>query len=750
MTGLVRRVRAERDLWRAVWQQVEAFLDRIDAAADQDADHVRVMAALLPVVGVIERARRRAAGYGLAAALPISPRGVGLGPLDAKVFDPARLPGADECELAVASYIVDDETGELGDDPRTLVPGSVVLATFRDEAHAADLELRVPAYDFGPLASTRRVPGAASQGLFPLARRKQVAVAEPDPGESFALTPWSALRGSRLDELEQAKEPTIAASLAALPPTAPLAAYRVIGLRAAAAAGVCREDRRILQDARAALEAEGEGEDLLGRLSAAANLLAAQAGDYDWAAARLLGYSLPQLLQARPVLLDRLVQADRPGGGGGLPGPLQDLDDAAAPALDTEIGARVSYPDGPLRMQRLLEQALRLFWNARKQWMTQRFNLLTRPLLARFFAPFVDSFARARAGQGSGLALPAQAELAAVASVGARELRLSSPAPSSPPPLGRLIHVGGDRPTAAAVLGVTGGGARLATTPLAISVEVGAHLPGLPGVIPAGAPVSAAFPPISDAELRRGRSASGPAADGLIEALIRHGTQLALVLGRPQPFEELAALPVGGGGAGVSAAPPDRPHAPPVPAPYPALASFAVVPPVDASATRLVLAAIPPASASGTGEPLPAARPGELILLRGADAGDQFWQAVAEVDRCEVVPGAQVRAGAAIGDAATPPCCPEEAPVMVVHVRSLQLPGDVTLTRSIALHRDFRGFGLRSLLARAVLPLALDPETATVTVLDGAISRTVLRDPELRAAVSVLEDWLGAEGGAPP
>lgn len=734
MTGLSRRVRAERDLWRAVWQQVEAFLDRIDAAADQDASHVRVMAALLPVFGVIERARRRADGYGLAAALPISPRGVGLPPLAAAVLDEARLPGAEDCELAVAPYAVPAgaDVPELGDDPPTVLPGGVLLATFRDEAHAGDVQLLVPAYDFGRLGATQLVAGAAKQGLFPLREREKAIAADPD--DPFELTTWSALRDARLGAVagghDPSSAPTISAALAALPPSPPLAEYRAIGARAAAAAAECRGDAAILGGARGPLEEEGADDVLLGRLTAAADLLAAQAGDYDWAAARLQEHTAAQLAGERPSIQARLEQADRPGGGG-LPIQLVRVDDSAREAIDPEVLARIAYPDGPLRMLRMLEQALRFFWNARRLWMTQRHALLTRPLLDRFFAPFVDSFARVTAGQGSGLALPAGVTLAAVAQIGARELHLSAPVPPLPSPLGRLLHVGGDRPTAAAVIDALDGGARLATTPLPISVEAGARLPGLPGVIPAGAPVTAAFPPITDAELRGGRSASGPAADGPIEALVRHGSRLALVLGGP--------------GAGK-----DRPDAPPLPAPYPTLASFEVVPPVGPSATRLVLAAIPPAAQSGTGAQLPAARPGELILLRGAADDGQFWQAVVEVDRCEVVSGGQARADDQIGDAAAPPCCAEEAPVMIVHVRSMQLPGDVTLTRAIALHRDFRGFGLRSLLSGAVLPIELDPATATVTVLDGGTTRTVLRDPELRTAMSVLEEWLGTEGGTAP
>ena len=133
------------------------------------------------------------------------------------------------------------------------------------------------------------------------------------------------------------------------------------------------------------------------------------------------------------------------------------------------------------------------------------------------------------------------------------------------------------------------------------------------------------------------------------------------------------------------------------------------------------------------------------MLLRGADEHDQFWQTVVEVDRAEIVAGAQARADDAVSATATPPCCADDAPVMIVHVRTMQLPTGVVLVRAIRLHRDFRGFGLRSLLARGVLPVQLDPETATVTVPDGAVTRTVLRDPELKVAVRIFEEWLGTD-----
>lgn len=730
MSGRTRRVCAERDLWSAVWQQIETFLDRVDSLAEQDADHVTPMQVLLPVIDVIERARRRADGFGLNPAVAVAPRGVGLVAPMGLTFDPHRVPGPEECEVAVAAHAVPDgaSSPSLGDDPPLFLMPSVTLASFRDDKHATHVQLITPAYDFGRLDALVTLAGTFKQGLFPKDVRQKAV-----NGEEFAMVKWSAVRAARVEDLrgayKSADAPSIAADLAALPTNAPLDDYRRIGRRCAAAAAETRTDRDALRAAHDTLQRSGGDDQLIGRLAAAADLLATVAGRYDAAATALGTRGFGDLVVHRGELVGQLVLADQPRGPG-VALELRRVDESASATLDTEVDARIAYPDGPLRMLRLLEQTLRFFWSARRAWMGRRHALLTRPLLTAYFAPWIDSLRRVVHGGDSGVVLPAGTHLAALAQVRSRELVLTGAVPEPFPAAGRLLYLGGDRPTAAIIVDRLGDGTRVAITPLTVSVEAGATLRGTPGLVAAGVPVGGDFPTITEVEWRRGRSRFGREADGVLEALLGHAGRLALLLGGPGGFK-------------------DRDDAPGVPAPYPAIDHFAVEAPVAPSATRLFVTTIPSPAASGTGDAAAIVRPGELVLVRGADDDGVFWQTVAEVDRAELVTGAEARADDAASANPTPPCCADAAPVIVIHLRSIQLPTDVTLVRAIRLHRDFRGFGYRSLLARAVLPEVLDGETATIQVTDGATTKAVRRDPELKVAVRVFEDWLGPDARTP-
>ncbi|NOK13067.1 hypothetical protein, partial [Corallococcus exercitus] len=191
---------------------------------------------------------------------------------------------------------------------------------------------------------------------------------------------------------------------------------------------------------------------------------------------------------------------------------------------------------------------------------------------------------------------------------------------------------------------------------------------------------------------------------------------------------------LGQGGGALGLVPPA------VAAPYPGQ-TFKLVPPVEVGATRLFLDGMPSASASGSSKPVQVARPGELLLVRGADDEGTWWQGVAQVDTVDVRTGAAARADDEVTTTPTPLCCGDDEEVVVITLRDLQLPK--ALVRDVTLRRDFKGFGGPSLATGVMLPIELDPGTANITVQDGGVTKTVLRDPELRAATTVLKSWLG-------
>ncbi|KAB2910283.1 MAG: hypothetical protein F9K40_02950 [Kofleriaceae bacterium] len=719
MSAVARRVRAERDLWKAVWKQMEAFLDRVDGAADQDEPHAQTLCQLLPVLNVIENARHRAFGVRLEAARPATLRGVGL-TTSAGALKPGqiRLPGLEECELATAPlHMPDDSTTQV------ILWPSESLATFRDARRHLEGTKIVPAYENGFITGYEPLDDAADEGLFPFDNREDAA-----KGDDVAYVSWSVLRQNKVDDLPVATGAArpLSTQLDELTLSDPLDEYRAIGALAEGAAAACITDKNTLATARAELEEVGADAELIGALSAVEAELAGQAEDYQWVADRLENPTYAQLNQEKEQIEDRLREADYVGGLPGFSLKMSDLDARASDAFDAACEARITYPDGPLRQLRLLEQGLRFYWRMRSRWMERRFSLITFPVVYPLWSVYVDGLDDVIEGRPSQLVLPAGT--VTTMSVNARATKVyvtGIPLPAGFRP-GRLAMIDGPRPAAMVVTdeGFDKFGLFMMTTPVELSLDTDEALPGVPGVIDPGAAVEARFPTFTTSEWRRG-VANDASRTALLTGLIAHASRLKLLLG--------------GGVAG------DRPAARAVPDPYPGVTSWAIEGPVAPEAARLFLSAVPSASASGTGERLGVGRPGELMLVRGRDEEGFTWQGVAEIDHCEILSGDAAKADAEITGTPVPPCCEDQTEVMVVYLRALEIPA--TLVADLTLRRDFLGFGTRSLLSGTILPASLDAATTVPTVTVDGESRLVLRDRELETALRWFEDWLGRDIG---
>ncbi|MGE6761893.1 hypothetical protein ACQKGO_28025 [Corallococcus interemptor] len=708
----VTRLSMELDGWQAAWKQLEAFLDRMDGVADQDTPHVQTVCALLPVFNVIERARRRAVGIALAPALAASPRGEGLPSISvgSLVGTEGRLPGAEELEFAVGTIGADGDGKLTG---AASLAGTVTLFAFRDEKHGGEVAVRVPAYDFGPLAASGTVDDAIDAGLFTTDQRKDAA------GSGVAeLGSWTGLRGTRRAELKTTSETvSLSTVLDGLNVTSASTAFDPVASGAAARQAECLSDRSVLLQAKTTLEQQGAAAELTGALQRAADSLQASATDYGAVATAL--QPPRSVIASEPGLASlktTLRRADSPGIPGQLSNELTTLDIEAGRGMDEAVAARLAYPDGSLRLLRTLEWSLRFHWVFRQKWFDARNRAALTPMLKQVLKPFCDSLTRVLAGQPTGIPLVGPVTLVKDALTQATALSVTPSVDLGLVQPGHVAHVGGDRPTLALVLGwdVKPGEKRLRIAPLNVSVATDAKLPGIAGLVRSGTPVDGSAVPVSTQELLDGHSAAGPQADGVVQEIIALGGKLNLILGQ------------GGGALGLVP--------PAVATPY-AGQTFKLLPPVEVGATRLFLDGIPQASTSGQ-----VARQGELLLVRGADDEGTWWQGVATVDTVDVRTGAAARADDEV-TTPTPLCCEDDAEVVVITLRDLQLPK--SLVRGVTLRRDFKGFGGPSLATGVMLPIELDPGTANITEQDGGVTKTVLRDPELRAATTVLKSWLG-------
>jgi hypothetical protein len=652
----------------------------------------------------------------------------------------------------------DDGKTTIDDPPKIILQRSVQLAKFRDLKHG-EVTLHTPTYEFGFL--TLGGPFVAIEvgdtGMFPRDAREDAMNGDAKDGDGQAVpanfVSWSALRTARLLARaapdKDGKTPLrLSAQLMAL--SYPMKQTELNGIASAATryAADTHDDIATLNTARTTLSDAGIGDAVTGAIFTAVQAMSAQEAAFKQAAAAISNHGIPSyatLTQWKHLL----ETAEGTIAASGLPTALDALDREAAKAMNEAVENRIGYPDGPLRQLRMLQWTLRFFWEHRRGWMNWRHKLVLSRLHFEYLNNFTHSLERVLDGQRSGLVypgnasgaagvpLPASTKVGKQILVGATEIPLSNLPDLALLQAGRIAVIAGDRPTAAPVIDSLIDGKKLPPVrfkvpSLVVSVETGAGLPGTPGLIDAGTPIQDHYRKIDDDELYRGAHRPGlpgdgrpsRASDGIIHALVAHHSRLALVLGNH-------------GGD-------DRPKPPDMARPYSTIAKFELEGVITPSDNRLFLKALPPKASSGTGEQLLLATPGEILLLHGKDQDNQTWQTAIEVDRCVIVTGSEAKRDDGSGATPAPPCCADDEPVMVIYLRQMYLPGDITELHGAYLHRSFAGFGARSLMTRVMLPVELDPSTSSSLTV-GATTITPRRDPELEVAWRVFDEWIPKE-----
>src|SRR5260221_8928598 len=153
-----RTLRAELDLWKLAWQQVETFLDRIEGAQDQDRSSARKVQALLIVARLIEH--QRAARFDVKFLCdPFVDGKPTEWSLDYRKW---RMPGTDELELAAGNLQTDDSEAleSVGLLPAVDLFSVSVEPTDRRAAEAVNgmVLVRLPSY---PASGNQTIVGPA-------------------------------------------------------------------------------------------------------------------------------------------------------------------------------------------------------------------------------------------------------------------------------------------------------------------------------------------------------------------------------------------------------------------------------------------------------------------------------------------------------------------------------------------------------------------------------------------------------------
>lgn len=808
----------ELRLWKAMWQQVETFLDQIDNAADLDGVHRRRVAGLLRAARAIEHERARsdatnALGDPVITAMPTSVYVVKDGSTAAMsvadAWDDAkrrwRLPGNDEAELAVALLGVDADKGEIfGDDNVDLPPPVTLFQVVGDDGVARPL--RLPSYPgaSGATIAEGRFVGAAGPSvkdaggrisLFPRDARRRATMGEDDDDTS-PLLPWSALcrnrrtagrNGTGDDQvmlssfrsgapwgtsaaLPLQQVAALGAGVAAVPSGSPVPAATLSALRTAAASALAavRPDADDLVAAAKMVEDDGVSDPKLAELIAAAGTASqtrlTTLATIDSTAAGL------QAAPSSTALRTALTSAVTSLAGVVLPSALfasaVEASANLAPELDREVEARVAYPDGTLRGLRTLESGFVAAWPHYRRWFVLRHAGVLAPAMTALRGPFVTGLQALLRGGFTGLTAEGLTLGAAGAAIGSDQVDLDLPASvvgtlASTLEPGQLGLIGGDRPAAVVVLGISArlGHASLHITPLRLSTASPTVAPGPVGTVPAGTAIGRwSARGLTARELRRGRSDAGPGHDAPVREALSLHSKLSLLFGADRVERWLQGLP---DGAALTT------RLVPEPAALPVLHGN-----VPGYATTLVLHGLPATfwAQPGTDGVAPdapgpeprVARPGELLLLRGrtageADAPGPLAQAPIDVDDVFAITGdalsrmdttrAAVLSTSATAIPAGPPepgtqqetglvCGPEEPLAVVLLRRSW---GRDALTSEVSLQRRFVGFDDASLAARTLLPLDL-----VTTILGGAAPPDVpgvLRTAEFAAALDILDEW---------
>lgn len=223
-----RNLRRELDTWKLAWQQVDAFLERIDGMRDQDEPFAKRCLALLTTARVIEHQRAfffsdKPLSDPMVDRLPagVSDANLAWG----NSYRLWRIPGSDELELAAANLYI-TPTGELL-EAIVLAGGKDLLLEQRveeDDPRYADsdnglIEVELPSYpgieheqaivpNNGNLTVVIASDGAAGDSvisLFSKAQREAATLGEVDDEEE-PLQSWSELCRARREYREDADD----------------------------------------------------------------------------------------------------------------------------------------------------------------------------------------------------------------------------------------------------------------------------------------------------------------------------------------------------------------------------------------------------------------------------------------------------------------------------------------------------------------------------------------------------------------
>ncbi|MEQ1955836.1 hypothetical protein [Mesorhizobium sp. CN2-181] len=223
-----RHLVAEMELWKLCWQQVEAFVDRVEGARDQDNSAEARFHALLNAALVVERERAlRSETAPLGDPVVTGEPRPSLATGWTGEYRIWRLPGADEAELAVAQLY--EEPGS-GQDPVQLLPPRDFYSYFVEpsdkkfaKSDNGEITVRMPAY---PGAGTATIIGTAASittnpimggiltpdikedgdivSLFSPDRREDATLDIDQTGEWIQT--WSELTSKRRDNRASASE----------------------------------------------------------------------------------------------------------------------------------------------------------------------------------------------------------------------------------------------------------------------------------------------------------------------------------------------------------------------------------------------------------------------------------------------------------------------------------------------------------------------------------------------------------------
>lgn len=708
-------VKEELQIWRLVWLEVDAFIDRVLSARGDDGKYKDQMRALLAVAAAFEADARRRTGSGFlppleqAEAAGESVRheltdSTATSEPELPVIDPAmarRLPGAYDVEVAVGAIAVLPGLDEFN---RVRLMPRLHLFDLFDEDTKSWQPFDVPSYDFGGWSSGDGArPINPDTGFFRLQERIDCALAGHGDIRAF-----SALRAQRLAQRRPEPRRIDAAALASVLAGSVSAADRQeLRLAARQAARACRAGSTAIASARAALESTSFG----AHLPLVESELGARAADYE-----ALDQKLAGAIDATFAPL-----ASRIGARGAVGGAA-----ALDAALDEAIDARIAYPDGTLRILRTLEWGFRMHWPGRDRWFEVRQRRRLEPLLAGFLSPFVTALADAVAGRPR--RLPWSPQLARAAATQTQSLLLEPlPGAAAPAPLepGSIALIEGQRRSLAVCLRADpappGEAWRLSILPLSVSLAGGPRAPGTAGLIESGARLTNAPPPeLTPDALLRGEVAGHPEHDGVPQALIALWSRLCLLLGTADVTSRLASA---GAAANLSA--------------LSLAARLPVLGPVAPGSSRLLIDVNALRSAFDVDHPngLPFVRAGELLVLTGRDAGGSRRQSAVKILSIARKDAGEIDDDTAAAPLARPICCQGKGDRLILQIETSGL--DVALEHDIRLHRDFQGFGSPSLAAEKLLPDAVDPSPRTA-----GESRDIDRSAELAVAVRTLKDWL--------